>query len=111
MKLADFSMARQTDVTIGIGIEPPVPVGGWAVQFQVTNRFGGSSGLITKSVASGYNGVSGVTVVESGQGTFNVRIGANDTSGLQYGNYAYEFNRLTSGNMVRLVEGFLVLTP
>jgi len=111
MKLADFTMARQTDVTIGIGIEPPVPVGGWEVQFQVTNRFGGSSGLITKSVASGFNGVSGVSVVNSGQGIFNVAIGASDTSGRPYGNYSYEFNRLSSGNMVRLVEGFLSLTP
>lgn len=111
MRYAEFTVARQTDITIGIGLEPPVAVGGWDVRFQVTNRFGGSSGLITKSVASGFSAVSGITVSNSGQGVFEVNLGANDTSGLQYGNYAYEFNRQTSGNMVRLVEGFLLLVP
>ncbi len=110
-QLADFVVSRGTDLTIGIGIEPPVPVGGWEARFQVTKRFDESSGLITKSIASGFNAASGITLVNSGQGVFSVSLAANDTSGRPYGNYAYTFDRLSSGNVTRIVEGYILLNP
>lgn len=106
-----FSLARYEDGTLTVGLAPPTAVGGWNVQFQVTKFFGGVSGLITKSVASGYSVVSGVTVVNSGKGVFSVKIGTQDTSGLDPGTYAMQFQRLDSGFRTVLSEGFFLLTP
>ena len=109
--LADFSLARWEDGILTIGMEPPVPIGGWAMDFTLTRRFGQVSGICTKSVASGYNAQSGITVVNSGQGIFSVAIDSVNTSGLDYGNYSYVVMRRDSGHVTALVEGTLLLSP
>lgn len=105
----DFSLMRYEDGVLNFGLEPPQPVGAWTVQFQVTQRFGSTSGLITKSISSGYNIVSGITVVNSGLGQMNIAINHVDTSGFQPGNYAYSVVRQDSGNVATLTEGYLLL--
>lgn len=107
----DFSLIRQEDATLNVPLTPAAPIGAWNLRFLMTQRFGDTSGLITKSVASGYNAVSGITVTNSGQGVFTVNLRANDTSGLEYGNYAYQLERLDSGNRSVLTEGYLTLRP
>lgn len=108
--LVDMVSYRYEDAVLTVGLAPPVAIGGWNIRYQVSHRFGGSSGLITKSAASGYGGgVSGITVTNSGQGIFNIAINGADTSGLEYGNYAYAIERLDSGNRSVLSEGHLQL--
>jgi len=90
---------------------PPVDMGGWDVRFTMWRRFnyisGSVSGLIRKSMASGYgNGVSGITLTNSGTGIFNVSIAPNDFSGhFDPHAYAYRIERFDSGNANILVEG------
>lgn len=109
--LADFTIGRYSDGVLTVYMAPPVPVGAWNIQFQTTKRFGGGSGLITKSVSSGYNGVSGITITNSGIGVLNVNINSNDTSGLNYGVYAFTLSRLDSGLVSQISEGYLIVTP
>lgn len=109
--LTDFAFIKFEDGVLTISMSPPVAIGGWEIQFKTTKRFGGVNNLITKSVSSGYNGQSGITVTNSGAGIFNVALGTQDTSGLEYGNYAAVTQRLNSGSMTTLTEGFLLLMP
>lgn len=109
--ILDFSLSRGEDVTISISLAPPTPVGGQQFQFNVTKRFGGTSGLITKTITSGFSGLSGVAVTNSGQGAFAVTINNGDTSSLEYGNYAYQFSRLTSGQVTVASEGYMLVQP
>lgn len=108
---ANFSLARYEDGVLIVSMAPPVAIGAWSLRFQVQKRFGGSSNLITKTSTSGYNGTSGITITNSGEGVFNVAINGVDTSGLDYGNYSYSTDRLDSGNRKTLSEGYLVLLP
>lgn len=109
--LKDFSWVKFDDGSLAVSMTPPQPVGGWDIQFRVTKRFGGESGLIVKSCASGFAGVSGITIAASGEGDFTIRLNSLDTSGLSYGNYAYQTMRRNSGAFQVINEGYLLLTP
>jgi hypothetical protein len=110
--IADFSFVKFDDGTITVGLQDPTPIGGWDIQFVVSKRFdGASSGIVTKSVASGFNGASGITITDSGQGHFNIALNGIDTSGLEPGNYATRTERTTSGFHTTLTLGYLILLP
>jgi hypothetical protein len=109
--LVDFSLARGEDAVLNVSMAPPVDVGGWDIRFEVAKRFGSYSGFVTKSVASGFNGASGITVVNSGQGIFGVRLNTPDTNDREFGNYAYAITRYTSGSRTVLTEGYVLLSP
>lgn len=109
--LADFPLARYEDGLLTISLAPAAPIGAWNIQFLVQHRFGGLSGLILASVSSGFNGQSGITITNSGEGVFNVRIPGIATSGWNYGNYAFAVTRLDSGSRTVLSEGYLLLNP
>lgn len=103
----DFSLVRGEDAVLSMAMTPAEPVGGWTMQFQVGKRFGWSSGLITKSCASGFNGVSGMAVTNSGNGNVRITINRADTSGLEQANYAYQLARLDSGYATVTTEGLI----
>ncbi len=107
----NFSLTLMEAGNVRVGINPPVPIGGMTLQFQVLKRFGGGSGLIIKNVSSGLNALSGITITDSGIGTMNIGIKASDTSGWDYGLYTYSVNRLDSGFQTCLAEGFFSVTP
>ncbi len=107
----NFSLIRGEDAILNVNLNPPTPIGGWNLQFRVNKRFGSCSGLIFKNSASGFNGVSGITITNSGQGMFQIGINSVDTSGFQFGNYSFSTTRLDSGNVTVLNTGFLVLLP
>lgn len=109
--IADYTIVRMEDGLLTIDMTPPVAIGGWNIRFQCMKRFDSSSGLITKSVASGFNNASGINVANSGQGIFDVTINSVDTSGFDPGCYAYKVDRLDSGNVTCLAEGYMVLKP
>lgn len=109
--LTNFGLIRMEDGVLTISIVPSTSIGGWNIEWSLVKRFGGVTPLVTKSVASGYNGVSGITIVDSGAGVFNVAINSVDTSGLDPGNYATGADRLTSGRRTSLTQGYLLLGP
>ncbi len=109
--LADFSLSRLEDATLTVSMAPPTPIGGWMLRFWMQNRFGGISGFAQAYVSSGYNGQSGINVINSGQGVFSVTIPSMATSGLDYKNYAYAIERLDSGFRTVISEGYVLLLP
>lgn len=109
--IVDFSLSRNADESAVIVMNPPVPIGGWDIRFVVGRRFSSTDPVILKSVASGFNGASGITVTNSGQGIFTVSLNSIDSSGLAYGNYAYEAARYSSGNRNPITQGYILLGP
>ena len=107
----EVTVTRYDDGVLTIGLAPPTAIGGWDISFEVEKRFGGTSGLIVKSIASGYNGQSGITITNSGAGIFTVSITSPNVSGLDYGAYAYQACRLDSGFITTLAEGYINLIP
>ncbi len=107
--LGEFSLIRLEDGILQIGMAPPVAIGGWSVEFTVVKRLGGTDPYITKSMASGYYGVSGMLLTNSGQGVMRVNIDSVDTSGMDAGLYVYNVARLSSGSRTVLSRGHFVL--
>ncbi len=111
MVLTDFTMGSNEDAILQISLTPPANIQNWNIAFVAMNNFGGVSGLIEKNMASGYVGVSGISIVNQNAGVFNVQINSQDTSGLDTKNFAYSIQRLDSGARTILSEGYLSLSP
>ncbi len=110
--LTDFSLIRFEDGIISFSLTNPTNITGWSVEFQVKKRFDSCSGRITKSAdATFFNGQSGITFTNAAQGRFNVTINSVDTSGFDFGNYAYSIERQNAGNRTVLTTGFFLLYP
>ena len=107
----DITMLKFEDGTFIVSLAPQSPIGGNNLRWQVVKRFGSTSGLITKSVASGYNNVSGINVTNSGAGVMQITLNSSDTSGLDYGNYVYALERLDSCSRTVISEGFFSVLP
>lgn len=108
----DFTLERRAAGTLNISMTPPTNLGGHDVRFVLWRRenhaSGYVSGLVLKSMASGYgNGVSGIMLVNSGTGEFNVSLAPGDFSGhFEPGLFAFKVVRMTSGQEAVLTEGF-----
>lgn len=110
-QIANINLYPQTDATIQVQMVPQTAIGSWSITFQVTNRFGAVSGLITGSTASGYiNNVSGLNIVNSGNGIFSAFISGGSTSGWDPDAYSYVFKRTGSGVATILAEGYLLFS-
>lgn len=110
--LFDMPLVKFEDGILTVALNPPTAIGGWDIEFRVQKRFGQSSGLIIKQAMSGYiTGQSGITFVNSGNGTIDINVNQPDTSGLEFGNYAASVRRMNSGSRSVLSQGFLVLYP
>jgi len=108
--IGNFQINRGVDGTVTIVMSPPVAIGGWPLQAVITKRMESSTEIITGYANSGYNGVSGILVTNSGAGMFNFSIPATITSGLDPGNYALNVWRLTSGQRTLIQQGYMELT-
>ncbi len=107
--IIDFVIDQGDDESIVLDLVPPTPIGGIGYTFQVGKRFGWASGLITKSVASGFDGASGITILDSGAGRMRIDIDPIDTSGFQFGNYAYQIWRESPRQVA--TQGFMLCNP
>lgn len=106
---SDFPLARYEDGVLTIVLTPPEPIGGKTIEFVVAHRFGGDP-FVTKSVASGYNAVSGIEVTDSGAGVMSIPLfGTVDLSGQPAKNYAWECLRVDSGYRTIYAQGYVVL--
>lgn len=111
MTLSDWSFVRFEDGNLQFSMSPATPLGGSYIQFELSKRFGSASGLIIKSIQSGYNGVSGITMVNSGNGQLSISYNSVDSSGLDFGVYSYSIQRLDSGSRTNLACGYTILLP
>lgn len=107
----DFVLDRWDDGSVNLDMAPPANLGGVDLRFHMWRRkpnvSGFVSGLILKSCHSGYgNGVSGITVLDSGAGRISIAVYGADLSGtFTQGIYAYNVVRFLSGQFATLVEG------
>lgn len=108
---SNFTWTKFDDGNLLINLDPPTAIGGQNLAFNLGRYFGGEMGTIVKTAASGFNGVSGLTVVNSGQGQMSVALTSLDTSGLDFGNYSYKVARTTSGQVAAFTEGYCLLGP
>lgn len=112
--IADFTLPLQNNGILTVPMTPPTAVGGWSLTFVMNRNYGMplTSGLVTKSCASGYgNGVSGITVINSGQGIVQVAFNPAEVSGLPFGNYACRMERTDPGLETTIYEGFRLGVP
>ena len=107
----DIPWTKFEEGNLNVEVVPAVNISGWNIRLTTSKRFGGSSGLIVKSCASGYNDVSGINVTNGVGGKFSVRLYTSNTSGLDYGCFATVIERLDSGSRSTITEGFLILLP
>lgn len=107
----DFSFLRWENATLNVSLTPPTPITGWSLHFQAKKYFGGESGLANAYAASGYTGVSGISILNAGNGVFSVNVPSAATSGWNYGNFAYSISRTDSGFQTVLSQGFILLNP
>lgn len=107
----DQTIVEYEDECITVFLNPPQNIGGWNIQTTIMNHFGSTSGRIVKSVASGFSAVSGITILNSGNGQFKTKINSVDTSGMEFGNYAYVIERLDSGCRKLLFNGYFIVDP
>jgi hypothetical protein len=87
------------------------PVDGFSMQFQAKHRFEGNSGLIECFGAPGYNGISGIAVINSGLGQAQIILPNWMTSGRPPGSYAYDLRRTDAGKQRILEIGLLEILP
>lgn len=107
----NVSYVLTDDKTVNISLNPPAPIGGMAINFNLMHRFGSTTPIATFYLASGYSGASGLTVINSGQGIFKANLFNQFTSGTLYGPLAFTAVRMDSGHVTTLVEGYLNQTP
>lgn len=106
--LADFVLSYE-DGALNISMTPSIPIGGLNFQFVMMKRFGSPTPILIKSMISGYYGVSGMDIINSGLGVMRVLLSAMEVSGLPFGNYAYQVQRLDSGSITTISEGYRLL--
>lgn len=106
---ANFTISQYADGVITLDMTPTVDITGWDIRFYVMKRFGGTP-LFTRSVASGYNNVSGINITDYEVGRMDITINAEDMSGKCWGNYAYKCDRRNSGQVTPLAQGFIAFT-
>lgn len=102
---SDFSTQTGEDSSVAMALTSPTSISGWSIRYQETKHFGGSSGLVQRYCASGFNNVSGINVTDGANGRLVVSLRSADSSG-RAGNYAYRIERLDSGFQSVLTEGY-----
>lgn len=109
--MSDFFLAHFADGVLTVSMAPPVAIGGMDLRFTLTKRFESAAPLVQKSMASGFYGVSGMNITNSGQGVFQVQLFGSEMSGQDPGAFAWTVQRLTSGVRTLVADGYLVLLP
>ena len=105
--IQDFVLSYENG-NITLGLNPPVPIGGMTLQFSMYKRYGTIS-LVTKSMSSGYYNVSGMNVLNSGQGILQIQLNPQEVSGFDQGAYFYQVKRTDSGSATIMAEGYRLL--
>lgn len=94
--------------TVVLALTPPTSIGGWQISYTQSLRKYGDP-LLTKSLASGFLGVSGMSITSSGDGVMSISFSPQEVSGLNPGAYYYSVQRTNSGFNTTLVEGYRLM--
>lgn len=106
----NIAVVKFEDTTVDLTISGGYP-SGTALQLQVRKHFNSESGLIIKSMASGFvAGESGLTQVIPASGTLRASFLRADSSGLDPDIYAFDLAKTASGRLVTN-NGFWELFP
>ena len=100
----DFSLSYE-DGVLTFSMAPPVAIGGMTFQFQMMKRAGGTP-IITANMAPGFQGASGITIVDSGNGIYSINQFQAQVSGRDPGAYFFLVQRLDSGFITTFAEGY-----
>lgn len=100
---------RGQDLVLRFKMAPPKSISGWAMQWEVKTKLGGSS-AISKTVGSG------ITITNSGIGEAEIALAKANTSALTLTKnlatgegYVWELRRIDSGSVLVLARGELIL--
>lgn len=107
----NFSIVRYEDGVLTVQLVNPAAVGGWDIRADFSRRLGGTPFVSKYSYSGSANGVSGITITNSGQGVFQVKIDSPDTSGFYSQNVAYDINRTNSGHVTCISQGYVSVFP
>lgn len=111
MQFSDFSFSRGETYDLVVNMVPPTNITNRTIEALTTRCFGNTSGLITKSCASGFiSNESGITVNNAATGKFTIHYRPIDTSGFEYGNYATRIT-FTDTPVTVVCEGFMGIYP
>lgn len=105
--LQSFPITRGDNIDLLINLAPPTSISGWTLALNVGRQFGGAGDLIQTSTAVS----GGITVQNAGQGVFSIPLTPSETSGLDFGNYAYWVRKTAPDNIITLIEGYLQVQP
>lgn len=103
--LVDYRITRLEDNTLTLSLTTQAAIGGMEIEFSVAKHFGGEP-FIKKSMSSGFYGVSGLSIVNSGNGTMRASMYDSEFSGRGDGNYAVMWRRLDSGHRKVINAGY-----
>ncbi len=110
--ITDYSIGVNEDGLLTVSLSPPTPIADWTIRYMEQKRDGGISGFNFKYYGpDAGGGVSGITLVDAGQGTFNVQLNAVDSSGMDPANYVWSAERMDSGFRTTVACGTKSLTP
>lgn len=104
---ADFPLGLSEFGVVAFSLQNPTPISGWSVQFDLARRPGGVP-FFSAYLASGFDGVSGITLVNGAIGTFTVDLPPSIMSGRDPGNFGYKIHRSNSGFQTDLTLGYRV---
>ena len=105
-----FQLVKGDDGSFTIGLQPPISISGMGLRFDVMKRFGATP-IVSFYCASGYNGVSGLTVTNGSQGIVNAKQYNQMVSGIDYSNLALALVRTDSGHITTFVEAYETIMP
>ncbi len=106
---SDFHLDKLENGNLTIGLASPTNISGWTLELALMKRFGSDNPVATKFCASGFDGVSGITVLDGNTGIVRCKIDSIDTSGLNYRPIAYSLTRLDSGFRTDIAQGYCLL--
>ncbi len=104
--LTDYQLNLPEKGVLTIEMTPPIGISGWTIEYRLTKRFGSDDYIIQNSCASGFNGVSGITVTNGAAGIMNIVNFPQYMSGKLPGPYAWTLLRTNSGHQTELARGY-----
>ncbi len=122
---ADFYTVQFSDGLLTVTMSPSVNISSWSLRYREFKNFGGGqplvlasgqgSGLLEENLVEKWcgsgtgNGVSGITILDSGVGMLRVDFPKAEISGREPGAYAYTLDRVDSGQARRVAEGYRLI--
>ena len=108
----DFQWAINQDIVLNIQLTTQTSISGWALRFDLLNRFDSPQPIFSAFCASGFNNVSGLNVINY-VGTIQVPLSHTLLSGVYQNKGAlyHTMYRTDVGKGLSVEGGTITLTP